>query len=113
MKFDGIKETDIMESLNLSDNLSSIFESGEGMGKSGSFFFFSKDQKFVIKTMRRDEKKILIDMLDDMIIHLRKNPHSLLVRIYGVYTLKTKIFGSVDLILMENTFQNRDSANPF
>jgi len=40
------------------------------MGKSGSFFFFSKDQKFVIKTMRRDEKKILIDMLDDYIAHL-------------------------------------------
>ena len=39
----GIKETDIMNSLNLSDNVESIFKSGEGMGKSGSFFFFSKD----------------------------------------------------------------------
>ena len=74
------------------------------MGKSGSFFFFSKDQKFVIKTMRRDEKKILIDMLDDMIIHLKNHKKSLMVRIYGIYTLKTKMFGSVDLILMENTF---------
>ena len=104
MKLDGVKETEIMESLNLNDNVSSIFKSGEGMGKSGSFFFFSKDQKFVIKTMRRDEKKILIDMLDDMIDHFSIYEKSLLVRIYGIYTLKTKIFGSVDLILMENTF---------
>ena len=43
MKLDGIKETDIMQSLDLNDNVSSIFKSGEGMGKSGSFFFFSKD----------------------------------------------------------------------
>ena len=43
MKLDGIKETDIMQSLNLNDNISSLFKSGEGMGKSGSFFFFSKD----------------------------------------------------------------------
>jgi 1-phosphatidylinositol-4-phosphate 5-kinase len=104
MKLDGIRESDIMDSLNLNDNVSSIFKSGEGMGKSGSFFFFSKDQKFVIKTLRRDEKKILMDMLDDMIDHIKESPQSLLVRIYGIYTLKTKIFGTVDLILMENTF---------
>jgi 1-phosphatidylinositol-4-phosphate 5-kinase len=83
------------------------------MGKSGSFFFFSKDQRFVIKTMRRDEKNILINMLDDMIEHLGNYKKSLLVRIYGIYTLKTKMFGSVDLILMENTFQKRDFRNPF
>jgi 1-phosphatidylinositol-4-phosphate 5-kinase len=104
MKLDGIRESDIMDSLNLNDNVSSIFKSGEGMGKSGSFFFFSMDQKFVIKTLRRDEKKILMDMLDDMIDHIKESPQSLLVRIYGIYTLKTKIFGTVDLILMENTF---------
>jgi len=113
MKLDGIKETDIMQSLDLNDNVSSIFKSGEGMGKSGSFFFFSKDQKFVIKTMRRDEKTILINMLDDMIVHLNNYRESLLVRIYGIFTLKTKIFGSVDIILMENTFQSRNQANPF
>ena len=113
MKLDGVKETEILESLNLNENVSSIFKSGEGMGKSGSFFFFSKDQKFVIKTMRRDEKTILINMLDDMIVHLKNCKQSLLVRIYGIFTLKTKIFGSVDIILMENTFQSRNRANPF
>ncbi len=58
-----------MDSLNLIDNMKAIFKSGEGMGKSGSFFFFSDDRRFVIKTTRRDEKKILINMLDDMISH--------------------------------------------
>lgn len=32
-------------------NRDSVFKSGEGAGRSGSFFFFSHDRKFIIKTM--------------------------------------------------------------
>ena len=35
----------------IADNITAIRKAGEGMGKSGSFFFFSHDQKFLIKTM--------------------------------------------------------------
>ena len=113
MKLDGLTEKDIQESLNLQDNIQSIFHSGEGIGQSGSFFFFSKDKKFVIKTTRGDEKKILLAMLDDMILHFKQNNKSLLVRIYGIFTITTNIFGSVDIILMENTLKQRNPSNPF
>ena len=56
MKLDGISKQSVLESLDIEDNLMSIFQSGEGIGQSGSFFFYTKDQKFVIKTMRRNEK---------------------------------------------------------
>ena len=51
-------------------------------------------------------------MLEDMIEHF-KNHESLLVRIYGVFTIQTQYFGSIDIILMENCFRNRQQKNPF
>ena len=36
-------------------NLEQVFKAGEGAGKSGSFFFFSHDKKFIIKTMTDEE----------------------------------------------------------
>jgi hypothetical protein len=43
----------LKESLNpfIEQNIKRIFAAGEGMGKSGSFFFFSHDTNFLIKTM--------------------------------------------------------------
>jgi hypothetical protein len=39
------------ESLSPKFNRDSVFKAGEGAGRSGSFFFFSHDRKFIIKTM--------------------------------------------------------------
>ena len=41
-------------------------------------------------------------MLDDLIVHYEKNSDSLLARIYGMYTLKSQYFSSVDVIIMKN-----------
>ena len=72
MHLDNITASDIKSSLNISDNITNIFKSGQGAGRSGSFFFFSRDNKYIIKTMRGTEKKVLLDMLDDLIHHLKE-----------------------------------------
>jgi len=41
----------IKDSLNPESNLDNARKAGESTGKSGSFFFFLKDKKFIIKTM--------------------------------------------------------------
>ena len=41
----------IEKSLSPIHNREQVFKAGEGAGSSGSFFFFSHDQKFIIKTM--------------------------------------------------------------
>ena len=56
MKLDNIKEQDLLKSLSVMDNYKKIFKAGEGDGASGSFFFFSFDNRFIIKTMRGSEK---------------------------------------------------------
>ena len=72
MELDDVKCSDVIQSLNIQDNIQNVFKAGEGVGQSGSFFFFSKDNKFLIKTMRGSEKKILLNMLDDVIAHFLK-----------------------------------------
>ena len=73
---------------------------------SGSFFFFSKDNRFLIKTLRGDEKEIALNMLDNFIEYC-ENHKTLIAKIYGIYTIKTDAFSPVDVIVMENTARLR------
>ena len=102
MKLDGITPQQISHSLNLESNIRSIFAAGEGAGQSGSFFFFSKDKQFLIKTMRGSERIKMMEMVDSMVEHLKDNK-SLLARIYGMFTIKSNMFHSVDFLIMQNT----------
>ena len=55
----------------------------------------------MIKTMRGSEKRVLLNMLDDLIAHFKKTDNeSLLARIYGVFTIHTDVFKSIDVIVM-------------
>jgi len=50
-KSDGITRIKVLKSLTPERNRSSVFKAGEASGASGSFFFFSHDKQFIIKTM--------------------------------------------------------------
>jgi Phosphatidylinositol-4-phosphate 5-kinase len=43
-------------SFDVEKNRGMVFKAGQGAGKSGSFFFFSHDNKFIIKTLKGNEK---------------------------------------------------------
>ena len=51
MQLDSIEPEKMMESLSLAENRHMVFKAGQGAGASGSFFFFSHDGKFLIKTL--------------------------------------------------------------
>lgn len=73
MQIAGVKPRDILKSLDLDNNKSNVFKAGESSGMSGSFFFFSSDNRFIIKTLRGSEKKVVLNLLDDFIEYLEKN----------------------------------------
>ena len=101
MDLDGVTPSDLMDSLSVEQNRHMVFKAGQGAGLSGSFFFFSHDNKFLIKTMNSKERKLLLGMLDDMIEHYRAtNNQSLIARIYGVFTIKTNLFQNLDIMIM-------------
>jgi 1-phosphatidylinositol-4-phosphate 5-kinase len=86
---DGISSEILLESLDPEKNSSNVFKAGEASGASGSFFFFSADKRFIVKTMNENEKKFFLDKVARPYFeHMKKNPNSLLARIYGVYTVK-------------------------
>ena len=53
----------LKDSLSVEENRDAVKNAGESQGKSGSFFFFSHDNKFIIKTMFQDELDIMMESL--------------------------------------------------
>ena len=70
-------------------NRDMVFKAGTGAGRSGSFFFFSHDKKFIIKTMTSSELKVMMEMLPAYSDHFKSCTDSLLAKIFGVFTIKT------------------------
>jgi len=94
----------IQESLDLTTNSEQILDaSGPGGGKSGEFFFFSKDKKLIIKTIPDVEMNEVGKMLEKYEQHFKENPDSLIAKLYGAYTFaSTEIGEKFNLIIMKN-----------
>ncbi|KAI0030504.1 SAICAR synthase-like protein, partial [Vararia minispora EC-137] len=73
-------------------------------GKSGSFFYFSRDYRFIIKTIRRAEHVFLRAVLPRYYAHVRENPHTLLSRFYGLHRVKLPRGRKIHFVIMNNLF---------
>ncbi|KAK2461138.1 hypothetical protein APHAL10511_006665 [Amanita phalloides] len=73
-------------------------------GKSGSFFYFSRDYRFIIKTIRHAEHKFLLSILDKYYKHVQSNPHTLLSRFYGLHRIKLPRGRKIHFVIMNNLF---------
>ena len=99
----NITENDIIESLNIDNNKSTIFKFGEGEGKSPSTFFFTYDKKFLIKTISEGEMKLFLKMLPKYVQRVIHVSGTLLAIIFGIFSIKFHGFAPVYFILMENS----------
>lgn len=104
-ELDGIDNKILKKSLDpaIKGNVEKIKKAGEGMGKSGSFFFFSHDTEFLIKTMTMDDFDAFMSLFRAYFEHINLEKNSLIARIYGVYSVKMDDMNTVYLILMGNT----------
>jgi 1-phosphatidylinositol-4-phosphate 5-kinase len=79
-------------------------------GKSGSFFYYTSDGNFMLKTIRRDEFKLMQKMLRPYFDHLTLiNPDTLISKIYGLHKMvfhsKKKIaVKKIYFCIMNNVF---------
>lgn len=73
-------------------------------GKSGSFFYFSHDYRFIIKTIRPTEHKLFIKFLPAYYEHVRANPHTLLSQFYGLHRVKLPGRKKIHFVIMNNLF---------
>eukprot|EP00818_Percolomonas_sp_WS_P005374 CAMPEP_0117449522 /NCGR_PEP_ID=MMETSP0759-20121206/7989_1 /TAXON_ID=63605 /ORGANISM="Percolomonas cosmopolitus, Strain WS" /LENGTH=737 /DNA_ID=CAMNT_0005242001 /DNA_START=1763 /DNA_END=3976 /DNA_ORIENTATION=- len=73
--------------------------------KGGSFFCFTADKKYIIKTVTSGEKKILIKILKPLYKHVLKNPNTLINYPLGCYKLHgDKLPFRSQFIVMRNVF---------
>ena len=73
-KLDNIDLDFLKESLSPDANRESVFKAGESQGKSGSFFFFSHDKNFIIKTMTDNDLKTFKSFITSYFKRIDSNP---------------------------------------
>lgn len=97
-----IKESQWKESFDVIKNKDSISKIAGSEGKSSSLFFFTHDNKYIIKTIpERELKTFLKGFLKSYYEHNIENTNTLLVKIYGLFTFKSGLT-KINLMVMEN-----------
>ena len=73
-------------------------------GKSGSFFYFSRDYKYIIKTIHHAEHKLLRKILREYYQHVVENPNTLISQFYGLHRVKIPYGRKIHFVVMNNLF---------
>lgn len=68
-----------------------IFEELCSTGKSGSLFYYTRDGKFILKTIGKTEYSFLKKILPNYFKHIKSNPYTLLPKFLGCYQLVKKV----------------------
>ncbi|KAJ9462290.1 hypothetical protein DIPPA_09834 [Diplonema papillatum] len=75
-----------------------------GAGKSSALLYFA-GARYVVKTMTPEESRFLRRILHMYYHHIRQNPHTLLPRYYGHFSIKlSSAGGKIIFIVMTNVF---------
>lgn len=73
--------------------------------KSGQYFFYSHDMKYMIKTLSDEECKFLRRILPHYVRHMTSQPNSLINRYYGLHRVKMPhIRRKLHFVVMNNIF---------
>ncbi|KAJ1386130.1 Phosphatidylinositol-4-phosphate 5-kinase, core [Sesbania bispinosa] len=73
-------------------------------GKSGSIFFLSQDDKFVIKTLKKYELKVLLNMLPKYYHHVGNYENTLITKFFGLHRITLRGGKKVRFVVMGNMF---------
>lgn len=73
--------------------------------KSGQFFFYSHDGRYMIKTQTNEENKFMKRILPHYYRYVTENPHTFLVRIYGMHRVKMyHLHRKTHFVIMQSVF---------
>ncbi len=78
-------------------------------GKSGSFFYFTRDFRYIIKTVTSAEESFLQKIAYKYRHHMQHNPSSLIARFYGLHKVKLAPEQRyITVVVMDNIFHNME-----
>lgn len=82
--------------------------------KSGQFFFYSSDGKYMIKTMTNAESKFLRRILPHYFQHCAQNPNTILTKFLGMYRVKLyHLRKNVKFVIMNSVFDTDKVLSSF
>ncbi|XP_068470286.1 phosphatidylinositol 4-phosphate 5-kinase 7-like isoform X2 [Phaseolus vulgaris] len=73
-------------------------------GKSGSIFFLSQDDRFVIKTLKKYELKVMLNMLPKYYHHVGSYENTLITKFFGLHRITLRGGKKVRFVVMGNMF---------
>ncbi|GAB2277666.1 Phosphatidylinositol 4-phosphate 5-kinase 1 [Dionaea muscipula] len=98
----GLDPADYMLAICGSDTLREF----SSPGKSGSFFYLTQDDRFMIKTVKKSEVKVLIRMLPSYYRHVYQFRNTLVTKFFGVHCVKPAGGQKTRFIVMGNLFHS-------
>ncbi len=78
--------------------------------KSGQFFFFSYDQKYMIKSQSKQESKFLRRIMPHYFQHVMHNPETYMTRFYGMHRVNLPPY-AVHFVIMANVFYTKNDIH--
>ena len=101
----GIDGGEFMKSFPLEDNETAAMAERFTEGKSGSFFYYSHDKKYIVKTINKVEMNFMVRNIQKYYKYLKNNRDSLLTRYYNMLKLRfSKEQEYIYVVVMENVF---------
>lgn len=74
-------------------------------GKSGAFFYFTEDRKYVVKTLSEEERKFLLSILPLYYTFIKRNPNTFMTRFFGCHGV-TMYGKTVYFVVMQSVFDS-------
>ena len=121
MELNKISTNKVVSSLECKNNIKQIFDSnfkaGQASstndgGKSGSFFFFSEDKNFIVKSMKKSELKVILKMLPEL-SKTYGDRSSFIAPIIGAFHFKLEGFDELTFMIMPNQTKLTNPENNF
>ncbi|CAI5730312.1 unnamed protein product [Peronospora destructor] len=72
-------------------------------GKSGAFFYFTEDRKYVVKTLTNEELNFLLSILPNYYTFMKRYPDTFMTRFFGCHGL-TMYGKTVFFVVMQSVF---------
>ena len=95
----------------LTNNFDTLYELCSS-GQSGSLFYYTKDKKYMMKTIPEREFKKFLEVLEPYYNHLKENPETLISRFFGLHQVSWQDSRTNSqtryLVIMNNVFKDFD-----
>ena len=77
--------------------------------KSGQFFFYSHDGRYMIKTQTKEENKFMKRILPHYYKYMSENPHTQIMKIYGMHRVKMyHLNRKIHFVIMASVFDTTE-----